>query len=365
MNIFDLFEKELECDMAYVESAIANARYEMLSEQDSFMEAGGSSNVFQKLITKVKEIVTKAIDTIKQFFASKQIELGMKKAEAAVKENPGLLKQKVKVKDYEKLDKLNKKAREDLKKCKTKAQVDAVMDKYRKQRNIAIAAGAVAVVTLGAMYAHSRKKGKDAEAALTKTSKEYEASMRQMAETAEKEKLELVVGLEKSTKLTERAINVNKGLLAENDKLAKDNAALKGNEARLNVINSGLSTRNRELEERQTKLETMLAIAQAESVLATDASKDSMAQNKEFAFKWMKFGASMERLAQARREDDKLRASRKEGITKDLPKGSYPSRAAVMDSTDRIVAREDMASDRFDKIKDSVGLGSARLNFKL
>lgn len=365
MNIFDLFEKELECDMAYVESAIANARYEMLSNQDSFMEAGGSPNVFQKLITKVKEIVTKAIDTIKQFFASKQIELGMKKAEAAAKENPGLLKQKVKVKDYEKLDKLNKKAREDLKKCKTKAQVDAVMDKYRKQRNIAIAAGAVAVVTLGAMYAHSRKKGKDAEAALTKTSKEYEASMRQMEEMMEKKNLELVADLEKSTKLTERAINVNKGLLAENTKLAKDNAALKGNEARLNAMNSALSKRNDTLEENQTKLEAMLAVAQAESVLAADASKDSIAQNREFAFAWMKFGASMEKLSQARKDDDKLRADRRNGLAKDLPKGSYPSREDISNSTNRVVKLEEIASDRFDKIKDSVGLGRAGMNFKL
>ena len=167
-NIFDIFEQELVCDMAYVESAIATAKYEMISDPDTFMEAGGSGNIFQKLIEKVKEIVEKAINTIKQFFASKQVESNMKKAEEVAKENPGLLKKKIKVKDYEKLDKINKKAQEDLKKCKNKAQVDDVMAKYRKQRNIAIGVGAAVTVTLGACLIFSRKKGKENEAKLNK-----------------------------------------------------------------------------------------------------------------------------------------------------------------------------------------------------
>ena len=65
MNIFEIFDKELACDMAYVESAIADAKYEMLTDPEVFMEAGNSGNIFQKLLAKVKEIVEKAINTIK------------------------------------------------------------------------------------------------------------------------------------------------------------------------------------------------------------------------------------------------------------------------------------------------------------
>ena len=93
-NIFDIFEQELVCDMAYVESAIATAKYEMISDPDTFMEAGGSGNIFQKLIEKVKEIVEKAIDTIKQFFASKQVESNMEKRRKLQKKILGCLRRK-------------------------------------------------------------------------------------------------------------------------------------------------------------------------------------------------------------------------------------------------------------------------------
>ena len=324
MNIFEVFEHEVACDMAYVESAIATAKYEMFSDPEVFMEAGASGNIFQRLIAKVKEIVEKAINTIRQFFASKQVESNMKKAEAVAKANPGLLKKKVKVKDYEKLDKINKKAQADLKKCKTKAQVDDVMDKYRKQRNIAISAGAVAVVTLGAVCAYSRKKGKDAQSALNKVSDEYESTI-----------FNLQKELDESMDRTDRAIGLNKEL----GKLL--------NESEASVT---------KLAERNQKLEGELAAAKAASELVADASKDAISQNREFAINCMKLGATIEKYNNANKDYKKIRGAWEDGKRNNLPAGSFPSAREMARAQNKAMDLEDSVATRFDKIKGTAGL---------
>lgn len=324
VNIFELFEHEVACDMAWVESAVATAKYEMISDPDVFMEAGGSGNIFQKLIAKVKEIVEKAINTIRQFFASKQVESNMKKAEAVAKANPGLLKKKVKVKDYEKLDKINKKAQADLKKCKTKAQVDDVMDKYRKQRNIAIGAGAVAVVTLGAVCAYSIKKGKDAQSALNKVSDEYESTI-----------FNLQKELDVSMDQTDRAIGLNKEL----GKLL--------NESEASVT---------KLAERNQKLEGELAAAKAASELVADASKDAISQNREFAINCMKLGATIEKYNNANKDYKKIRGAWEDGKRNNLPAGSFPSAREMARAQNKAMDLEDSVATRFDKIKGTAGL---------
>lgn len=374
VNIFDLFEHEVACDMAYVESAIATAKYEMLSDPEVFMEAGASGNIFQKLIVKVKEIVEKAINTIRQFFSSKQVESNIKKAEEVAKANPGLLKKKVKVKDYEKLDKINKKARADLKKCKTKAQVDDVMEKYQKQRNIAIGAGAVVAITLGACLVFSRKKGKQNEADLNKQLSETQAQIKAL----EAENAKTAKALYDTDQRLQRAMlgNVLKrekldaaektitGLKIQNKDLQDINKNLRDRVSQLSDANRGLTGSNEFLRSEKKNMDARLARANAEIVVLKNAAKDSVKQNQEFAFKWMKFGASMEKTYQARKESDALYAKYNENRKKGLPRSTFPTREEKVNSLDKLVRREEIASDRFDKIKDSVGLSRAGMNFK-
>ena len=268
MDIFELFDKELECGMAYVESELANAKYVLLADPETFMEAGASGNIFQKLLTKVKEIVEKAINTIKQFFASKQVESSLKSAEAAAKENPAVLKEKVKVKDYAKLEKLHKKTEAELKKCKTDAQVNDTMNKYRKQRNLILGAGAVAAVTLGAIFLYTKKKGKEAEVELNKALSEAETHL---------------------TAIREKELDTKKHDLydrLENEKRKNDRDA--------RWVREDLKTR-----EGCDKLVHYMAskqcehdVCKAQVELLRDAASDSVARNKEFAAKWMRVGAA-------------------------------------------------------------------------
>ena len=292
-NIFDIFEQELVCDMAYVESAIATAKYEMISDPDTFMEAGGSGNIFQKLIEKVKEIVEKAINTIKQFFASKQVESNMKKAEEVAKENPGLLKKKIKVKDYEKLDKINKKAQEDLKKCKNKAQVDDVMAKYRKQRNIAIGVGAAVTVTLGACLIFSRKKGKENEAKLNKRLGETQSQIKAL----ESEYAKATKELYKTDQSLQRA---RLGNVLKREKLDEFEKSASGLIKKLSEENQNLFKKNMGLQSKNFELQSQLDIAKAQLELLNNSASDSVAQSKEFALKWMQVGSAAEQANQKR-----------------------------------------------------------------
>lgn len=398
VNIFELFEHEVACDMAYVESAIATAKYEMLSDPEVFMEAGASGNIFQRLIAKVKEIVEKAINTIRQFFSSKQVESNIKKAEEVAKANPGLLKKKVKVKDYEKLGKINKKAQADLKKCKTKAQVDDVMERYRKQRNIAIGAGAAVAVTLGACLVFSRKKGKQNEADLNKRLSETQTQIKaleaentktakalhdtdqllqrsKLANATKREKLDEAEKTISQLRIQNKDLkDINKNLYdranaatGENRRLKLDQHImknLKSENLELNKLNDDLYFENQYLKSEKETLEHQLAIARASTELLSDASKDAVAQSSEFARNCMKLGAQMQRTSDARKAvyktknvleearaagDDKAVDNLTKSLSNAKQKANY-SASRVLDKRDAVLVSENKEYKRLGRM---------------
>ena len=271
----------------------------------------------------------------------------MKSAEAAAKENPALLKGKVKVKDYEKLDKLNQKTQAELKKCKTTAQVNNVMDKYRKQRNIILGAGAVAVVTLGTLFVYSKKKGKQNEAELNKKLSEAKTQIAKLHE--------------QNTKNIEDAIKAGK----ERDR--EKNAALRETTntlLKLNKESEELFNKNKTLQSENIELQSQLEIAKAQIELLNNAASDSVSQSREFARNCMKLGAQMQRTSDARKAvyktrnaleearaagDDKAVASLSKSLSNAKLKANY-SASKVLDKRDAVLVSENKEYKRLGRM---------------
>lgn len=108
-------------------------------------------NSKDSFLTKVKKLIDKAIQKVKEFFSKKQTVENTKKLEEAVKKDPSLKNKKVKVKDYSKVQKLEEDTMKKLKSAKSDADADRIMEDYKKKRNKLIAGGAVATVSVGAI----------------------------------------------------------------------------------------------------------------------------------------------------------------------------------------------------------------------
>ena len=106
--MFDLLEKELECDFAYIESEIANAEYESF-DPDFFLEAGENSpeSFLDRIIKKIQDIVERVKKAFSELFAKKSVDKVTEKYDAAKEKDPSIANKKVKMKDYKKLQELN------------------------------------------------------------------------------------------------------------------------------------------------------------------------------------------------------------------------------------------------------------------
>ena len=121
--------------------------------------SGDGSNFIDTIISKVKEIIQKIKEKIQSFFAEKSTKETINQVQEKAKKNPELLKKKVDVIDYDKLNKLNMEMQAEL--SRGNGNLKEKMEKYRKQRNAVIAAGAVTTVTLGTLLAIITKKKND------------------------------------------------------------------------------------------------------------------------------------------------------------------------------------------------------------
>lgn len=175
LNI-DLIQAELE--IGFLESAALST----FIDSDVFMESSSdSTSVFDKMIEKVKTVIKKVKSSITEFLTSKTVDKQLNDLKEKINEDPSLKNQTATMVDYDKLDKLNTSTLKELEKTD---DPEAVITKYRKQRNVILAASAAVTVTLGtALVMITKNKNKrinklddqlkQAESSLTKLKHRY------------------------------------------------------------------------------------------------------------------------------------------------------------------------------------------------
>ena len=158
MDIF--FEQaQKEIDLLYLEAVDELKRQEDLS-CISFMESGDTKKKSSEgIFAKIKKMIETAIEKIKAFFAKKETNDKARKLQESVKKDPSLKNEKVKVKDYEKVIKLGKQTQQKMKGAKTAKEKQALLEKYKKQRNV-ILGGALVAISVAAILGF-QSHGKD------------------------------------------------------------------------------------------------------------------------------------------------------------------------------------------------------------
>ena len=128
-------------------------------EYISILYESGNNKILHSFISvlkKIKDAIISAINSIKSFFTSKKV----KDLEKFMKSNQDKAnKEKVKIQDYDKLNKLTDDA---LKEVKKSNDPDEVVRKYKKQRNILLGIGSFITITATALFIKF-KKSKDDE----------------------------------------------------------------------------------------------------------------------------------------------------------------------------------------------------------
>ena len=164
-------EMELDADMKFESSMI---------DIDYVTESSGVVDRIGSMISKAVEGLGKMIQKIIDFIQSKVFKTKINKAEEAINNNPSLKNTKVKIKDYDKLDKLNQKVKKELPKSK---DPEALMGKYRKQRNVILAASAAVAVTLGGLLLWTKKTNAESLNAMSTECTKNLNSLRKVLET--------------------------------------------------------------------------------------------------------------------------------------------------------------------------------------
>ena len=139
-------------------------------DDDPFMESKEITNesvsnkvveFLKNIIEKIKEVVNKVKISILKFLDSVEMKLKIRKYAERAKTDKKFANTKVKLKDYNNLDKMNAHIQEEIRNYKNAEECEAAMKKYRKQRNIAIAGGIVSTVTVATVLAFIIKGHKD------------------------------------------------------------------------------------------------------------------------------------------------------------------------------------------------------------
>lgn len=116
---------------------------------------------FDQAIKKIKKIVSDVREKLSNLLSTAAVQLRIKQAENAIKEDPTLAKVETKMVDYEKLDKLNQETAAQLEKTKDSKETEKLMKKYRSQRNKILAVSSAITITLaGALIFITKNKNK-------------------------------------------------------------------------------------------------------------------------------------------------------------------------------------------------------------
>ena len=146
--------------------------------EDIYIENGESTkkkikNFVDNIIEKIKTFFSNAKEAIVNFFTRKNIDDKLDKIETAIKENPELGKLQISIPNYDDMHDLYQKTISDL---EGKVEdTEKTMEKYRKQRNAIMKAGAVTTVSLAAGIGIVRHIGKKKQEELEFNNKELQA----------------------------------------------------------------------------------------------------------------------------------------------------------------------------------------------
>lgn len=153
MGIFDYLDNTDEIDIYCEEAQSALDHYHNMNTIMILEDGNGkdTSNIFKKVINKIKAMIDSVIGKIQSFFSSQATKKQMKVIAIACKENPKLKNEKVKIFDSKRTGKLAKETQSKLMKCKTKEEAEAVMVNYRKKRKALLAAGCTVTLTVAAL----------------------------------------------------------------------------------------------------------------------------------------------------------------------------------------------------------------------
>ena len=142
------------------------AVYEEANEKSSIVN--NIEKTIESIIEKIKKIFTDAKDALTNFFSKNDVEKKCKEVEETAKKDP---KKKSSYKSKREAIDLSKVTLEDIYKAKDFNEIEALMTKYRSQRNKAIATGVVITLAIGGISAYVIKRYHDLNNML-KTEKE-------------------------------------------------------------------------------------------------------------------------------------------------------------------------------------------------
>lgn len=142
------------------------AVYEEANEKSSIVD--NIEKTIESIIEKIKKIFNDAKDAITNFFSKNDVEKKCKEVEETAKKDQ---KKKSSYKSKREAIDLSKVTLEDIYKAKDFNEIEALMTKYRSQRNKAIATGVVVTLAIGGISAYVIKRYHDLNTML-KTEKE-------------------------------------------------------------------------------------------------------------------------------------------------------------------------------------------------
>lgn len=162
------FQKAIEIDLMEFNKDMAlmeDADYIAFIEGDYYEESGDSKeNIFEKAIRHVRDLMRKIKDKIAEKFSDEKVKKQQEKIKMEIMSDPTKKNKKVKVRVNDKVYALDKKALDDLTKCKTKEEVEKYMADYKKKReklvagSIVVVSAATAIGILGSKLHKSNKQ---------------------------------------------------------------------------------------------------------------------------------------------------------------------------------------------------------------
>lgn len=146
-----IFQKSIEIDLMEFNkdmTLMEDADYIAVIEGDYYEESGASKeNIFEKAIRHVRNLIRKIKDKIAEKFSGEKVKKQQEKIKMEIMSDPTKKNKKVKVRVNDKVYALDKKALDDLTKCKTKEEVEKYMADYKKKRE-KLVAGSIVVVSV-------------------------------------------------------------------------------------------------------------------------------------------------------------------------------------------------------------------------
>ena len=175
------FQKAIEIDLMEFNKDMAlmeDADYIALIEGDYYEESGDSKeNIFEKAIRHVRDLIRKIKDKIAEKFSDEKVKKQQEKIKMEIISDPTKKNKKVKVRVNDKVYALDKKALDDLTKCKTKEEVEKYMADYKKKRE-KLVAGSIVVVSAATAIGFLGSKLHKTHKQLDELQGEYEKSIK-------------------------------------------------------------------------------------------------------------------------------------------------------------------------------------------